>query len=56
MPKITPPSQQLLQIRRAVSSLPRKTFTGEQAAAQVREHLAESKQHLLQIGQPHTVS
>lgn len=51
MTKLLPPSPRILNARRVLSSLPRKTFTTEQAAAQVKQHLAEAKLHFLQNGQ-----
>ncbi|MFN0080352.1 MAG: hypothetical protein ACKVY0_28120 [Prosthecobacter sp.] len=56
MTKLSPPSRQTLEARRVLSSLPRKTFTGEQAAQQVKLHLAEAKRHFLQNGQANEAS
>jgi len=56
MTKLLPPSNRVLKARRMLSTLPRKTFTGEQAAEQVRQHLAAAKRHILQSGLENEVS
>lgn len=56
MTKLLPPSNRVLKARRVLSTLPRKTFNGEQAAEQVRQHLAAAKRYILQSGHENEAS
>ncbi len=48
--RVLPVSEQTLRIRRELSWRPRAILSGEQAKAQVKEHLSSAKNHLLKAG------
>jgi hypothetical protein len=48
--KLLPVSEQTLRIKRELSLKPRIILSGEQAKAQVEQHLLSAKNHLLKAG------